>query len=113
MEIEIKNATITGTMLDISQRGVLTAWLQLDYGGSGQAFGGLALYLPESYTHHKDQKNLAGQFIFRVLEVLGVDKWEDLKGINLRVKCNYSRIESIGHIVKDEWYNPSEEFKRL
>ena len=40
---EIKNAIITGTYLGIEDHGILTFWLYLDYGGSGQGFGGYQL----------------------------------------------------------------------
>ena len=33
------NAKITSTHLGQEDHGIFTAWLQLDYGGSGQGFG--------------------------------------------------------------------------
>ena len=40
MDTEIRNAIITSVSLDDADRGMLTGWLHLDYGGSGQGFGG-------------------------------------------------------------------------
>lgn len=111
--MEVKNAIIEDAILDIGDRGLLTGWIYLDYGGSSQGFGGMGLYLPKSFTHHKDPGNFAGCWIFRVLQIAGVDRWDKLKGRTIRAKCGHSQIHAIGHIVKDDWFNPSKEFDEI
>ncbi len=106
---EIRNAIITSAVLDIGDRGILQAWVHLDYGGTGQGFGGYALYLPKSYSYHQLQ-SVAGHFIFRVMEVAGADQWSKLTGKTVRALCNHSGVKSLGHIVKDDWFCPSEDF---
>ncbi|MDR2049738.1 MAG: hypothetical protein LBP69_09825 [Treponema sp.] len=108
-EAEIKNAVITGAEMSNQDHGVLTGWLSLDYGGEGQAFGGLALYLPKSFTHHRID-SFAGHWIFRVMEIAGVARWEDLAGKAIRVKATNTKVCEIGHIVKDDWFNPEKDF---
>lgn len=110
MATEIKNAVIESVRLTSDDHGCLSAWLMLDYGGSGQGFGGYALYLPQTYTHHKLQ-SVAGHFIWRCLEIAGVSEWSKLPGKTIRVRGNHSGIEAIGHIVKDDWFCPREDFK--
>lgn len=110
--IETKNAIIESASLFTGDRGFLDCWLTLDYGGSGQGFGGYVLYLPKSYSHH-ELKSVAGHFIFRVLEIAGVKSWDKLKGRTIRVKCEHSKVHAIGHIVRDDWFNPSEDFATL
>jgi hypothetical protein len=83
----------------------------LDYGGTCQGFGGYAVYLPKSCTQHK-LDSVAGHFIFRVMEIAGVTEWSELAGKTIRANCDHTRVESIGHIVKDDWFCPSEDFKR-
>lgn len=112
MELEIKNAIIESALLSCGERGLLDCWLTLEYGGSGQGFGGYALYLPKSYSHH-ELKSVAGHFIFRVMEVAGVTEWDRLRGCAIRVKCDHSKVHAIGHIIKDDWFNPSEDFASL
>lgn len=110
----ILNAVIKSAIIDTGERGALTAWLTLDFGGSGQAFGGYALYLPKSFAHHQ-QLSHAGHFIFRVMEVAGVDRWSDLTGKTVRAKKTnkWGHILAIGHIVKDDWFNPSADFAAI
>lgn len=110
MSIEIKNAIITDAVIDMGDRGLLTAWLYLDYGNSGQGFGGYVLYLPKAFSHHTLLSH-AGHFIFRCMEVAGVENWSDLKGKTIRVKSEHSKVHAIGHIVNEDWFNPSQDFK--
>jgi hypothetical protein len=110
--IEVKNAVIEAASITIAERGFLDAWLTLDYGGSGQGFGGWTLYLPKSWDHHR-LESPAGHFIFRVMQIAGVERWEDLKGKTIRVKAEHSGVRAIGHIVKDDWFCPSDDFAQL
>ena len=109
MTVEIKNAVVKNARI-IADNGYLDAWLDLDYGGSGQGFGGYSLYLPKSFTHHK-LESVAGHFIWRCMEIAGVDMWEKMAGKTLRVKGDHGRIEAIGHIVNDDWFSPASDFK--
>jgi hypothetical protein len=112
--IETKNAIIQSAEITNDDHGLLSAWVSLDYGGSGQGFGGFSLYLPKSFKHHNLKgPNYAGHFIWRVMEVAGVEKWSQLKGKTIRVQCEHSGVQAIGHIVKDDWFNPSEDFKAM
>ncbi len=108
---EIRNAIITGAELDDADRGFLNAWVYLDYGGSGQGFGGYVLYLPKSFSRHK-LESVAGHFIWRVMEVAGVTKWSALKGKTVRVRVEDGLVRAIGHIVKEDWFCPSEDFHK-
>ncbi len=107
---EIKNAIIKSATITNDDHGVLSAWLMLDYGGAGQGFGGYSLYLPKSFTHHK-MSSPAGHFIWRCMEVADVTAWEKLPGKTIRVRATRGGIEAIGHIVKDDWFCPDEDFK--
>lgn len=51
--------------------------------------------------------------IARIMEVVGVGKWEDCKGKYIRVVSNGlgRSITKIGNIMKDEWLDIPEFFK--
>ncbi len=111
--IDEKNAVIKSVKISNDDHGLLSAWLNLDYGGLGQSFGGYALYLPQSYKNHDPQANYAGHFIWRVMEIADVTEWSKMVGKTIRVRAEHSKIHAIGHIVKDDWFSPSDDFKAM
>jgi len=109
--MEIVNAVIKSASITNDEHGCLTVRLTLDYGnGSGQGFGGYALYLPKTFTHHS-LMSFAGHFIWRVMEIADVTQWEALRGKTIRVKKEPCGIQAIGHIVQGDWFCPTEDFK--
>jgi len=113
MELTTKNAVITRATLSNDEHGCLSIWLGLDYGDDGcQGFGGYALYRPKSYKRHR-LKSIAGHFIWRVMQIAGVTDWSNLVGQNVRVNSDHSKVQAIGHIVKNDWFDPDEDFKAL
>lgn len=110
--MEIKNAIIEKAYFE-TERWILSAWIHLNYGNMSQAFGGYALYLPNDYNNNKNQLNYAGHFIWRVLKIAEVGDWEKLKNRPIRVKCDYTKVISIGHIIKDDWFSPEDEFELM
>ena len=108
--MEVKNAVIEKATITCDDHGLLSAWIFLDYGGVSQGFGGYCLYLPESFKHH-EITSIAGHFIWRVMEIAGVTEWGMLVGKTVRVKSGLSGVEAIGHIIKDDWFCPKDDFK--
>ena len=112
-ELHILNmAIIEKADITTQDHGMLTVWLRLNYGGSGQGFGGYALYLPKNFTHHRINLGYAGHFIWRVMEIAGVEKWDQLIGKTIRVRSSWSTVEAIGHIVEDDWFEPKKDFAK-
>jgi hypothetical protein len=105
--METRNAVITDATIGINSHGLLDARIILDYGDSNQVFGDYGLY---AFKDGLSGKNYTGYFIYRVLEVTNVYKWEHLKGRAVRVTGDLTHIEAIGHIVTDVWFNPGKEF---
>lgn len=108
--METRNAVIESATLTTADHGLLSGWLHLDYGGSGQGFGGWALYLPKSFGRH-EIKSVAGHWIYRVMEIAGVSEWSNLPGKTIRVRSDLRQIQAIGHIVKDDWFDPCADFR--
>lgn len=112
----IKNAVIESVSLQINDHGILDLWLSLKYeGGLCQGFGGYTLYLPKSFKHHSIQ-SFAGHYIYRCMEVVGVEELNAMKGKAIRVQLDNDglggKIEGIGHIIKDDWFFPKLDFQR-
>lgn len=110
----ITNAVIESADITFDRDIFLSAWLFLDYGGSGQGFGGYVLgadpFSKAKASHHADQPNIAGEFISSVMAVVGVTKWSALPGKVIRVIRTEpglgGKIVGIGHPIKDRWYRP-------
>jgi hypothetical protein len=98
--MQIQNAIITGVEIE-GERG-LSAWIHLDYGGACQSFGGYMLL--------GGDKNYCAQFIRRCLDVGGVNEWSKLVGKAVRVKRVAGIAQAIGHIVKEDWFEPRVDF---
>jgi hypothetical protein len=113
----IKNAIITGASITSGDHDVLSAWLHLSYGGTGQSFGGYTLYLPKNFKNYQHSPNFAGHFIYRVLQVAGVEEWSKLEGKAIRVKLDTDNLGglayAIGHILNEDWFEPKVDFAEM
>jgi hypothetical protein len=104
-----RNAQIISASINRDDHGCLTIWLDLDYGSSVQGFGGYNLYSPAMTGH----LSYCGWFIWRLLQVFDVQSFEDIEGLYVRVEGDNGRINRIGHITEERWFEPSAELKTL
>lgn len=108
----VQNAIIESAAINIERGGILDVSLQLCLEGGSQSFGGWSLYLDRSFANHK-MEGIAGHHIFRVMKIAGVEHWDKLKGKSIRVRGDSNKLDAIGHIVKDDWFCPKEEYAGL
>ena len=114
--METKNAKITSTMLGTEDHGILSFYLYLDYGGSGQGAGGYSLDTPikTGNTFLRRVGTAEGlSLIMEILEIVGVGKWEDLPGKYIRVQADQAKVHAIGNVIKDKWLNFETFFKEI
>lgn len=107
MKDGIRNAIIKNAAISIADHGQLCTWLELDYGGTGQSFGGYSLCNVDATPGEiANTPNYAGIHLIKIMVVAGVESWSLLKGKPIRVDLINGRIVAIGHIIEDEWFYP-------
>ena len=96
----IKNAKIKSTFLDYKDHGIPTFFINLDYGGGEQSYGGY------------DLRYYGIEIILEILKTLKADSWENLPDI-IRVDSDYEKIYRIGHIIEDQWLDVKDLKKKM
>src|SRR3990167_4011325 len=96
----IKNATIKSTFLGTEDHGIPIFFINLDYGGGGQAYGGY------------DLRYYGIEIILEILKTLEANSWENLPNI-IRVDSDCDKVYRIGHIIKDQWFDVEDLKKKI
>lgn len=110
----IVNAKITDVSISMGNLGCLTFDIGLNGGDWGCSYGGYCIghgYLgANSFTAENGGGLVA---MMKIMDVVGVERWEDLKGKYVRVvDCGLgSSITRIGNIIEDKWFDIDEFFK--
>lgn len=104
---EILNAKITDVTISMADHGCLTFFVTLNCGGWGVSIGGYAIGHGYLGADNFDACGDGLEAMMRIMNVVGVERWEDLKGQYVRVKSNGlgSTIHNIGNVLKDEWFD--------
>ena len=105
---ELQNAEITSVDLSMADHCCLTLRMALDGGGWGCVYGGYSL--GNGFVGAKTFKGSAAglEYIMRIMDVVGVDEFNELKGKYVRVATKGwgSECKIIGNILKDKWFDP-------
>ena len=114
--MEIKNAKITSTMLGREYHGIMTFMIFVEFDKCVHC--GIGCYALDEYDRETKTRVFTAkglEAISRILEVVGVDKWEDLSGKYIRIKDNGwgSTIDEIGNLMEDRWFNLRELFSNV
>ncbi len=111
----IKNARIQSTMLGREDHGVMTFMIYINADSFTCGVGGYCLdeFNPATQTRVFRAKSM--EAISKILEVVGVDKWEDLPGKYIRFEDNGwgSTVTKIGNIINDKWFDLREFFGKV
>lgn len=107
-----ENAKITDVSLGIGDHCCLTFSIVLKGSGWGTCFGGYNLAFFNGTTFKGSESSEKGlEALKRIMDVVGVAKWEDIKGHYVRVKQQDRLVVGIGNIIEDKWFEPREFFK--
>lgn len=105
----IENALITNVDLSMADHGCLTLVMTLEGGGWGVVYGGYCL--GNGYLGADDDffdGSAAGmEYLIRIMDTVGVEKFQDLKGKYIRVATKGwgDPVKIIGNIIKDKWFD--------
>lgn len=110
---EIENAKITSVDLSMEDHGVLCLSIGLDGKGWGCIYGGYVL--GKGYVGAKEFSGTEQgiESIMRIMDVVGVDKFNSMKGKIIRVATKGwgSIIKIIGNVIEDKWFDAGSFYK--
>lgn len=103
----IKNARITSTMLGREDHGIMTFMIYIDAGDFSCGVGRFCLDEFNAAAQARVFRAKSMKAISEILNVVGVNKWEDLPGKYIRFEDNGfgSTVTKIGNIVNDKWFD--------
>ena len=108
------NAKITNVSLSMADHGCLTWGITLDGGGIGCVYGGWSI--GNGYLGAKEFEGSPDglEAIMRIMDTVGVERWEDLQGKYVRVKDVGwgGTVSCIGHIIENKWFDAKEFFEK-
>lgn len=110
---EIVNVKITSVSLTMADHGCLTFWITLDGDGWGVNIGGYCIGHGYLGADKFDSTGLGLEAMMRIMDTVGVSRWEDLKGEYVRAEVDGwgGTVTKIGNILKDKWFDIDEFFK--
>lgn len=112
--MKIVNAKITSTKLAMGEHGCLTFYLFVEGGGWSCGIGGYCIGHGYLGCKEKDfdatDKGLVA--MMRIMDVVGVETWEDLPDKYVRVEIGSwgDTITKIGNLIDEKWFDIREFF---
>lgn len=109
----IKNAQIEYTKLGREDHGIMTFIIGIKFDSCCHV--GIGLYALDGYDKETKTRVFTAksmEAVSKVLEVVGVDYWEDLPGKYIRIKDRGwgKTVDEIGNLMEDKWFNLREFF---
>ena len=104
----IENVKITDVSLTMADHGCLTYWLYVAGAGWECGIGGYMIGRGYLGADNFDGFNGDGiESMMRIMDTVGVERWEDLKGKYMRVETDGwgSGIHTIGNLISNKWFN--------
>jgi len=107
MQKTIENAKITGVIISMADHGCITFWVNVEGKGWGCRIGGYCIGHGYLGADHFDGYGEGLEAMARIMDTVGVEKWEDLKGKYCRVESEGwgSTIYKIGNLIEDKWFD--------
>lgn len=112
--MDILNVKITNTSISMEDHGILTFDITVEGEGMWVNIGGYCIGVGCLGGKEFSAKSGGGLVaMMNIMNVVGVSKWEDLKGKYCRIKTEGwgSRVSVIGNIIEDKWFDIKEFFE--
>ena len=111
---EIRNAKITDTSISMGDYACLTFRITLEGDAFGVSYGGYCIghgFLGSDTFTAENGSGLVA--MMRIMDVVGVEKWENLKGKYVRFVDDAwgSPVKKIGNIIEDKWFDIDKFFR--
>lgn len=105
------NAKITDASITMANHGCLTWYLVLE-GAYCVNFGGYCIGHGYLGAEAFEGSTTGTESIMRIMDMVGVERWEDLVGHYVRVVDPGwgNTVTTIGNIIKDKWFDCREFF---
>lgn len=112
--VKIENAKISKVSITMADHGCLTFYVHLVGVGWEGNLGGYVIghgQLGWNDDEFKSNSGLGLVALMRIMNVVDVDTWENLKGKYCRVIIDNQTIKGIGNIISDKWFDVDKFFK--
>ena len=113
--MQIENAKITSTSISMADHGCLVITIFVEGNCWGCGIGGYMNGVGHLGATEWKGNGSAIVAMMKIMDVVGVDKWENLPGKYIRVKTKgcgcASTIDEIGNLIEDKWFNLKEFYK--
>ena len=109
---EIINMKITGTSITMADHGCITFWIELQGGSFSVSYGGYCIGHGYLGAKSFDGSGKGVEAMARIMDTVGVDRWEDLNGKYARIVDPGlgGIVTKIGNILEDKWFDIKEFF---
>jgi hypothetical protein len=111
--MEIKNVQISKVSISMADHGLLTFTIFVKGNSLGCSLGNYMNGVGHLGAKEWKGNGSAIVAMMKIMDTVGVNKWEDLEGKYVRVKLDGydSTMHCIGNLIEDKWFDLKEFFK--
>lgn len=104
---KIENAIIKNVDISMADHGCVTLNIELNGSGWGCNFGGYCIGHGYLGADEFDGSADGMESIARIMDVVGVSYFNNMKGkyVRVAIKNSWGAVKIIGNIIKDQWFD--------
>lgn len=112
-KLHVENAIVADIRVGLDEAGRLIGALVMQNSKGLVTLGPHVLYAFQPLAERQDTGNVAGHWLYRLMQVTGSPGLAAGVGRTVRILHDGSSILAIGHSVKDDWFRPADEFAAI